>query len=171
MTQDLATEYPPLAPVLRVSDARRALQCYSEAFGAVELYHLVDPATGRWAHLELRLPDGPLILLEERSDSVPGGVPDGSRPPGVRLCLFVSNVDALVARCCLAGLEVLQPPKTHFHGHRCALLRDPDGHEWMLSQAVEVLKPSEMQARWDRRRSTMPGATDGASPSGTASGH
>jgi len=31
------------------------------------------------------------------------------------------------------------------------LLRDPDGHEWMISQAVERLSPSEMQARWDRR--------------------
>ena len=151
MPQDQPTEYPPLAPVLRVGDARRALQCYSTAFGAEELYHLVDPATGRWAHLEIRLPNGPLLLLEEEALSQPtlSGTP--SLPPRVRLCLFVTNTDALTARCAAAGMVVIQPPKTHFHGHRCALLRDPEGHEWMISQPVERLKPSEMQARWDER--------------------
>lgn len=167
MPRDLATDYPPLAPVLRVGDARRALRCYSEAFGAVELYHLIDPVTGRWAHLELRLPEGPLILLEEQAEPVAPITERVPRPPGVRLCLFIQDVDALVARCVAAGLEVLQPPKTHFHGHRCALLRDPDGHEWMLSQPVEVLKPSEMQARWDRRRPPVSGTIEGSKSPGS----
>ena len=151
MPQDQPTEYPPLAPVLSVGDAQRALQCYSTAFGAEELYHLVDPATGRWAHLEIRLPNGPLLLLEEEASSQPHLSGMSSRPPRVRLCLFVLDADALTARCTAAGMVVVQPPKTHFHGHRCALLRDPEGHEWMISQPVEQLKPSEMQARWDRR--------------------
>ena len=151
MLQDQPTEYPPLAPVLSVGDAQRALQCYTTAFGAEELYHLVDPATGRWAHLEIRLPDGSLLLLEEEASSQPTVSVMSSRPPRVRLCLFVTNTDALTARCTAAGMVVVQPPKTHFHGHRCALLRDPEGHEWMISQPVERLKPSEMQARWDRR--------------------
>jgi uncharacterized glyoxalase superfamily protein PhnB len=151
MHQDQPTEYPPLAPVLRVGDARRALQCYSTAFGAEELYHLVDPATGRWAHLEIRLPNGPLLLLEEEALSQPNLSGMSSLPPRVRLCLFVTDADALTARCAAAGMVIMQPPKTHFHGHRCALLRDSEGHEWMISQPVELLKPSEMQARWDER--------------------
>ena len=151
MPQDQPTEYPPLAPVLRVGDARRALQCYSTAFGAEELYHLVDPATGRWAHLEIRLPNGPLLLLEEEASSQSNLSGMSALPPRVRLCLFVTDADALTARCAAAGMVIMQPPKTHFHGHRCALLRDPEGHEWMISQPVEQLKPSEMQARWDER--------------------
>ena len=140
-----------MAPVLSVGDAQRALQCYSTAFGAEELYHLVDPATGRWAHLEIRLPNGPLLLLEEEASSQPTVSGMSSLPPRVRLCLFVTDADALTARCAAAGMVIMQPPKTHFHGHRCALLRDPEGHEWMISQPVELLKPSEMQARWDER--------------------
>lgn len=151
MPTDQPTDYPPLAPVVSVADAQKALWCYSTAFGAEELYHLVDPATGRWAHLEIRLPDGPLLLLEEESPDQPSVSGMSSLRPRVRLCLFVSDADALAARCVSAGMAVLQPLKTHFHGHRCALLRDPDGHEWMISQPVERLKPSEMQARWDRR--------------------
>ncbi len=151
MPPDQPTEYPPLAPVLSVGDARSALRCYSTAFSAEELYHLVDPATGRWAHLEIRLPDGPLLLLEEEASAHPAVSGMSSLRPRVRLCLFVADADALTARCVTAGMVVLQPLKTHFHGHRCALLRDPDGHEWMISQPVERLKPSEMQGRWDRR--------------------
>jgi PhnB protein len=160
MLQDQPTDYPPLAPVLSVADARKALDLYSAAFGAVELYHLVDPATGRWAHLEVRLPDGPLLLLEEAptTATLPGISPIR---PTVRLCLFVTDADALTARCVSAGMEVLQAPKTHFHGHRCALLRDPDGHEWMVSQPVERVSPSEMQVRWDQRwAQTYPGSSD-----------
>ena len=151
MPADQPTEYPSLAPVLSVGDARRALRCYSTAFGAEELYHLVDPATGRWAHLEIRLPDGPLLLLEEEAPSQSAVSGISSLRPRVRLCLFVADAEAFTARCVIAGMVVLQPLKTHFHGHRCALLQDPDGHEWMVSQAVERLNPSEMQARWDRR--------------------
>ena len=150
MLQDQPTDYPPLAPVLGVVDARKALDFYSEAFGAVELYHLIDPATGRWAHVEIRLPDGPLLLLEEQSS--PADVSGNPPPPTrVRLCLFVTDADALTARCVEAGMDLLQAPKNHFHGHRCGLLRDPEGHEWMVSQPMERVSPSEMQARWDVR--------------------
>lgn len=151
MPLDQPTDYPPLAPVLSVADAPKALRCYAAAFGAEELYHLVDPATGRRAHLEIRLPAGPLLLLEEEALSQPAVSGRSSLRPRARLCLFVADADALTARCVSAGMVVLQPLKTHFHGHRCGLLRDPDGHEWMISQVVERLSPSEMQARWDRR--------------------
>lgn len=151
MPHDQPTDYPPLAPVLSVTDARKALQCYREAFEAEELYRLVDPVNGRWAHLEIRLPNGSLILLEEALPAE--ATPSGARPtrPRMSLCLFVAEVDRIAERCAAAGMAVLQPLQTHFHGHRCCRFRDPDGHEWMLSQAVESLRPSEMQARWDRR--------------------
>jgi PhnB protein len=161
MLQDQPTDYPSLAPVLSVADARKALDCYSAAFGAVELYHLVDPATGRWAHLEIRLSDGPLLLLEEEAPPTATLSAMPLMRPKVRLCLFVTDADALTARCVAAGMAVLQAPKTHFHGHRCALLRDPDGHEWMVSQPVERVSPSEMQVRWDQRwAQTSPGSSD-----------
>jgi len=162
MTQDQPTDYPAMAPVLTVADARKALRCYSRAVGAEILYHLTDPASGRWAHVEVRLTDGSLLMLEERPMA---GDPGDSRdpdPPRIRLCLFVAEVDAVVARCVDAGMRILQPLKTHFHGHRCCLLEDPMGHQWMLSQVVERLRPSEMQARWRGAR-----AAESGTPAGT----
>jgi uncharacterized glyoxalase superfamily protein PhnB len=171
MPQDQPTDYPAMAPVLAVADAGAALRCYSRAFGAEPLYRLTDPASGRWAHVELRLPDGSLLMLEERprpGKSGDCGDSNLSDPPRMRLCLFVADADAVTARCVDAGMRLLQPPKTHFHGHRCCLLQDPEGHQWMVSQVMERLRPSEMQARWDRLRAAEPGNRTGTamSPSG-----
>ncbi|MFM8879904.1 MAG: VOC family protein [Verrucomicrobiota bacterium] len=156
MAQDQPTEYPAMAPVLAVADAREALRCYSQALGVEVLYHLTDPTSGRWAHLEIRLPDGSLLMLEERARAGDPDDPRDPEPPRMRLCLFVADVDAVVSRCVEAGMRLLQPPKTHFHGHRCCLLEDPEGHQWMVSQVVEPLSPSEMQTRWDRLRARDP---------------
>ena len=156
MTEHRPTEYPPLAPVLAVRDASLAITCYARAFGGVELGRLIDPGTGRVAHAEIRLPGGPLLLLEERPRSTSGSgsnTSPGSLPlpaPGLRLCLFVADADAVTAACAAAGMRVIQPPKTHFHGHRCSLLEDPEGHQWMISQTVEPLGFPQMQARWER---------------------
>lgn len=155
MTQDPPTDYPPLAPVLAVGDAPRAIEVYRAAFGAEATGSLVDPRTGRVAHVELRLPGGPLLILEERPRIGPG-TGDGRRsgdplasPPPMRLCLFVVDADAVTAAAAAAGLQVLQAPKTHFHGHRCSLLEDVDGHQWMVSQDIGRLGLREMQARWN----------------------
>lgn len=164
MSEHPPTEYPPLAPVLAVRDVSAAIGCYTRAFGGVELGRLIDPRTGRVAHAEIRLPGGPLLLLEERprsgseprpepgfepgTDTSPGSVSPST--PGLRLCLFVADADAVTAACAAAGMRVIQPPKTHFHGHRCSLLEDPEGHQWMVSQVVEPLAIPRMQARWDR---------------------
>ena len=156
MALDQPTEYPAMAPVLAVADVQGAIRCYSRAFGAEVLYHLTDPASGRWAHLEIRLPDGSLLMLEERPTVGDSGDCREPLPPRMRLCLFVAEVDAVTARCVEAGMRPLQPVKTHFHGHRCCLLEDPEGHQWMVSQVVERLRPSEMQARWDRLRPGHP---------------
>lgn len=159
MPQDLPTDYPPLAPVLAVGDAGKALGCYSRAFGAEEVCRLIDPATGRMAHLEIRLPGGPLLILEERpapNGTDPGPSAGSPVAPRMRLCLFVADADAVTARCVGAGLRILQPCKTHFHGHRCSLVEDPEGHQWMISQAVERLGPSEMQVRWNSLRADPP---------------
>jgi PhnB protein len=164
MLQDQPTDYPAMAPVLAVADARAALRCYSQAFGAELLYPLTDPASGRWAHVELRLPDGSLLMLEERpraGDSGESGHSSVPDPPRMRLCLFVADADAVTTRCVAAGMRLLQPLKTHFHGHRCCLLQDSEGHQWMVSQVVERLRPSEMQARWDRARVAESGSRAG----------
>src|SRR5206468_9310325 len=58
--------------------------------------------------------------------------------------------DALpISRAVEAGAEVIFPLTNQFYGHRDGRVRDPFGHEWLLSKQFEEVSPGEMQRRWD----------------------
>ena len=86
------TSYPPLIPGLALRDAARAIEFYKTAFGAVELFRLIDPESGKVGHAELTI-NGSLIMLADeypafnKSPQTLGGT-------CIRLCLMVANVDA-----------------------------------------------------------------------------
>ncbi len=67
----------------------------------------------------------------------------------MKLCLMSNNVDADFDRAIQAGAAVVQPVTDQFYGHRSGALRDPFGHEWMISKEVEKVSPEEMQRRWN----------------------
>lgn len=143
----LPPSYPPLIPAFAVSDGVKAIEFYERAFGATELYRLIDPASGKIGHAELLL-NGQLIML---SDEYPGlnVTPRTLGGTTMELCLMVDDVDAAVARASAARATVIMPPRDEFYGHRSAKLRDPFGHEWMLQHEMERVSPDEMQRRWN----------------------
>jgi len=141
------TDYPSFSPYLAVHDAEAALAYYNAAFGAVELYRLVDSTSGKIGHAELTL-NGHLVMLSEenpawnKSPRTLGGT-------AVKFCLMVDDPDSAFARAVSAGAEALMPPRDEFYGFRSASVRDPFGHEWMLQKEIEKVSPKEMQRRWD----------------------
>jgi PhnB protein len=46
-----------------------------------------------------------------------------------------------------AGAEVIYPLEDQFYGERAGSLRDPFGHQWMLSQRVEHVSTDELAIR------------------------
>lgn len=143
----LPASCPPLSPSLAVNDAAKAIEFYQHAFGATELYRLIDPQSGKIGHAELML-NGHLIML---SDEYPAHnrTPQTLGGTTVKFCLMVDDVDAAVSRSSAAGATVTAPPTDMFYGHRSAQVRDPFGHEWMLQREIENVSPDEMQRRWD----------------------
>ena len=143
----LPESYPPLTPSLAVHDGAAAIAFYKEAFGAEELYRLVDPESGKIGHAELLI-NGSLVML---ADEYPmfNKAPQTLGGTSVRLSLMVVDVDAAVGRAQKAGATVTMPPKDQFYGFRSANLRDPFGHEWMLQRELEKVQPAEMQRRWN----------------------
>lgn len=138
---------PDLVPLLIVRDARRALAFYVEALGARELVRYLDTRRGTISHVDLAIGSGVFSLTEEarswNSDAPPslGGSP-------VVLQVEVDDVDALVARMCAAGAEIVFPLQ-EFCGERMARLRDPFGHLWIVRQCLEELSVEEKQRRRD----------------------
>jgi PhnB protein len=139
--------HPPLIAALTVHDGRQAIAFYQQAFGATELYRLIDPESGKVGHAEL-LVNGTMITLADEYPAF-NKTPQTLGGTAVKFALMVDDVDAWVTRSSEAGATVVMPPSDHFHGHRSATVRDPFGHEWMFQKEIESITPEEMQHRWD----------------------
>jgi PhnB protein len=140
--------YPALAPAFAVNDAARAIDFYKAAFGAQERLRLVDPDSGKIGHAEIII-NGALVML---ADEYPpfNKTPQTLGGTTMKLSLMSHNVDADFDRAVQAGAEVIVPVSDQFYGHRCGRLRDPFGHEWIISQEKEKVSAQEMQQRWNQ---------------------
>lgn len=136
-----------VAPHLVVRGGADAIAFYEKAFGAEEMYRLVDPTDGRLGHAELRIGDSMIMLADEYPDfGALGPVSIGGSP--VKLHLSVPDVDAVVARALAAGATLVRAVADEFHGNRMATIADPFGHQWSVATQIERLTPEEMQRRW-----------------------
>ncbi|MET3613758.1 putative glyoxalase superfamily protein PhnB [Rhizobium aquaticum] len=135
-------------PYIIVKGAEAAIKFYREAFGASEVFRMTDPADGRIGHAELRFGSTIVMLADEYPDF--GAVsPDTIGGTPVTFHLATGSVDADLERARLAGATVLRHPANQSFGERNALVIDPFGHRWMLSQPIEQVTPDEMQRRWN----------------------
>lgn len=138
-----------MTPYIIVKGGREAIAFYTSAFGATELFRMTDPSDGRIGHAELKIGDSTLMLADEYPDF--GAVsPDTIGGTAVTLHLATQNVDDDLERAKRAGAIVLRPATNQSFGERSALVLDPFGHRWTLSQTVEMVTPEEMQQRWER---------------------
>ena len=131
---------------LRLHDTAEAIDFYARAFGATELFRLVEPS-GRVGHAEIKI--GAITLM--LSDEYPEYGIQGPRSLGgtsVSIHIHVSDVDRLFARAVAAGATVVRPLADQFYGERSGTVRDPYGHEWLLGGHLEDLTPEEMQRRY-----------------------
>ena len=143
----IAAETHPLAPYLIVKGAARAIEHYVAAFGAKEIYRLVEPG-GKVGHAELEIGGSRFMLADEYPDwGALSPVTIGGSP--VSLHLYVDDVDRVVARALEAGATLLRAVKDEFFGDRTGQVMDPFGHKWFLATHKEDVSPEEMQRRMD----------------------
>jgi PhnB protein len=65
-------------------------------------------------------------------------------------CLFiilVEDCDTAHKRAVASGAATLSAPADQFWGARTAVLRDPFGYRWCLSQRIEKHTPAEIKTR------------------------
>lgn len=133
---------------MTVHDAKAAIDFYVKAFGAVELFRLVEPA-GRVGHAEIRIGDTVLMMNDEYPDF-------GARSPGaiggspVAFRVVVPDADKAVERAVAAGATLVRPVQDQFYGDRSGMVACPFGYRWFLAAPKEVVGPEEMQKRWTK---------------------
>jgi PhnB protein len=150
---------PPVAPIpehlhtitprLVLDDGAAAIEFYRNAFGAEELGERFTGPEGELIHAELRIGDSVVMLTEEADDpTAPARAPRSlSGAVTTIMATYWQNVDDAWARAVAAGAEVIYPLADQFYGERGGRLRDPFGHQWMLSQRIEDLTPEEIARR------------------------
>jgi PhnB protein len=137
-----------LSPYITVRGAAAAIDFYCKAFGAVELFRLIDPVSRKIGHSELRIGKGLLMVSDEYPDF--GAVsPESLGGTTLKLHIDVEDADTVLRNAVAAGGTVLRKLEMQFHGCKQAMVADPFGYGWFISQNVETVEPNEMQKRWD----------------------
>jgi PhnB protein len=144
---------------LTIKGAAAAIDFYTNAFGAVEDFRLVDPATGLIGHAEISLGGQRLFISDEYPDF--GALsPDTLGGTPVKFHLDVDDVDAFVAHAVNCGAFVIRQPKLEFHGYRTGMIGDPFGYGWFVATRMADVSAAEMQRRWTEMARDRGLATD-----------
>ncbi len=142
-------------PYLMTGSAADAIEFYTRALGATELYRL-PMADGSIGHAELRLGTGVLYLADMASglDAAMADPAELGRTT-VSLALSVDDVDETGERAVAAGATAVDEPEDQFYGDRRGTFIDPFGHHWSVATHVRDVDPEEMETAmraWERNR-------------------
>ena len=136
---------PTVAISLTVSDSAAALDFYTQALGAKELYRMPDP-NGGIAHAEFMIGNTHMYMSDASDEWHAYPMEEGTKAS----CLFsiqTEDCKASYKQAVAAGGESLTEPVDQFWGMRTAMIRDPFGYRWSFSELVEELSAEEMERR------------------------
>ncbi|HKP36532.1 MAG TPA: VOC family protein [Pyrinomonadaceae bacterium] len=137
--------YHSVTPYLIVGGASDAIDYYTRAFGAVELFRFPAP-DGKVGHAEIKIGDSPIMLADEYPDmGYKGPKSIGGSP--VSLMIYVEDVDTVFNRAIEAGGTVKEAVQDKFYGDRIGSVVDPFGHVWHVSTHKEDVSIEEMERR------------------------
>ena len=137
--------YHTAIPYLVVDGAAKALEFYTQAFGAKELMRMPGP-DGKIGHAEIMVGDSHIMLADEHPEQGHRGPKSyGGSPVGIML--YVEDVDTMFRTALSLGATETRPVENQFYGDRMGSLTDPFGHNWMLATHFEDVSPEEMERR------------------------
>ncbi len=144
MTQNAIHE---LYAYLCVPDTQQAINFYTQAFGAQELYRLTEPS-GRIGHAELQMGPSAVLMLSDQYPEYGITAPPPEGLSGMVIHLHVDDSDTMGRQAVATGATMLSEPADQFYGERSCKVRDPFGHTWLLGHSIEKVAPEEMQRRY-----------------------
>lgn len=128
-----------LVPYISVDGAAAALDWYRDVLGAIETMRVVDPDDQRVGHAEITI-GGSRLMVSDAYPEIGVVGPASQEGSSTALHLTVVDVDHTFRRAVEEGATVLREPSDQFHGNRNAVVLDPWGHRWMLSQTIDAAR-------------------------------
>ena len=143
-----------VTPHLICAGAADAIEFYKKAFGATESARLPGH-DGKIMHAMIRIGDSAIMLVDENAQWGMLG-PKALKGSPVVIHLYVSDVDAVVAKAVAAGAKVTMPVADMFWGDRYGQLEDPFGHRWSIATHTRDVTPEEMKQAMAQMASQPP---------------
>ncbi len=140
-----------VTPRLVFDDAAAAIDFYRDAFGAEVPFEPHTGPDGNVVHAEVRIGDSAVCVTDEGDDGNGVAPKSVDRRVTAIMAITVPDVDQLWGRAVAAGCEVVYPLADQFYGERSGRLRDPFGHQWMLSMHIEDVDRDEIDRRMQAR--------------------
>jgi len=136
---------PTVAVSLTVKNAAEALDFYTKAFGAKELFRMPTP-DGNVAHAEFMIGNTQIYISCEDPQWHAFAMAEGAVASSL-LAIATDSCDESFQKAKEAGGEGLSDPEDQFWGMRTAIVKDPYGYRWSFRELVEEVSPEEMMKR------------------------
>ena len=127
------SENAQLAPMLSVRRGKEALEFYSAAFGAKELFKIESPDGAIVAEFSV---GQSRFWIADESPEHKNFSPETLGGATVRMILIVPDPDAVFQRAVDAGATVVHPVRDEEYGWRQGRVLDPFGHHWEIGKPL-----------------------------------
>lgn len=144
MPKSIPEGFHSATPMLMFKDARKAIEFYKKAFGAVERYSMPGPDGKGVMHAEILIGDS-IFMFGEEHPEMPGKSAETAGGSPVSFYIYLENVDEAVKKALKAGAEAGMPVEDMFWGDRVGTVRDPFGYSWWLATHVKDLTEKELE--------------------------
>ena len=145
-TKPIPDGYHTLTPYLMINGAAKAIEFYTQAFNATELYRMGGPG-GKIGHAEIQIGNSRIMMVDDFGGESLFRTPQSGSGSPVGLRLYVKDVDTMFTQAVNAGAKVIKPVQDQFYGDRTGVLEDPFGHIWFLATHKEDLSLDEIKQR------------------------
>ena len=133
-TAQVPTGYHSIQPYLISKNAAKAIEYYTEVFGARERLRMNDDK-GRISHVELEIGDSVIMMADEHPE-IEAFSPEHFGGSPISLMVYVTNCDQTYAMALKAGATSLREPADQPYGDRMAGVRDPFGFKWFIAHPI-----------------------------------
>jgi PhnB protein len=128
------TSHSVFAPQLCIKHGVEDISFYTNAFGAIEKYRLINEDGS--IHVAELILDGMTFHLHEEVLKSGEFSPEKFNGTTVTIGLFVQDVDAVMERALAAGAIQMTPAQDYDYGYRQGELKDPFGHLWLIEKKI-----------------------------------
>jgi PhnB protein len=139
--------YRRINACLIVNGAAKAIDFYTEVFGAVERSRFPGPGD-TVPHAELEIGDS-ILMIEDAAEfmGTQGPPADGIPGSAVYNVIYVEDADATIDRAVKLGAKLKRAAQDQFYGDHDGFIIDPFGHGWVIASHKEDVTAEEMTRR------------------------